>query len=105
MIALAGRRGAALGSHVVLVAYPMRDGTQVLIPVPRARRTCAREDGASKVAYKTKAAARARRGRGQRAYRCSNCGLYHVASVRSFNESGGRYAAPASPVRRHNTAA
>lgn len=99
MIALAGRRGAALGRHVVLAAYPMRDGSQVLIPVPRARRTCARADGSAKIAYETKADARRQRRHGQRAYRCRSCNLYHIATIRPLLESGGRYAAPRTLVR------
>ncbi|HEY1976389.1 MAG TPA: hypothetical protein VGG89_07590 [Candidatus Baltobacteraceae bacterium] len=58
----------------------MPDGTQVLVPQVLLPRTCRRLDGVTKVAYATRAEAKAAKTKHHTVYRCPHCGAFHLAT-------------------------
>ncbi len=67
-------------NQVVFVGRPMPTGAQVLVPKIVRPRTCRRADGVTKVAYADRRGAKAARSKHDLAYRCPNCGSFHLAT-------------------------
>jgi len=69
-------------ARFLFVDRPMPDGSHVLVPRLIRPRTCRRLDGVTKVAYATRAEAKAARTKHDDVYRCPNCGAFHLATRR-----------------------
>jgi hypothetical protein len=69
-------------AHLVYAARNLADGTQVLLPRIVLPRTCRRLDGVTKIAYESRAEAKAARTKYEAVYRCKNCGRHHIATRR-----------------------
>jgi hypothetical protein len=67
-------------AHLVYEARNLVNGSQVLVPRIVLPRTCRRLDGVTKIAYESRAEARAARAKHHVAYRCKNCGYFHLAT-------------------------
>lgn len=69
-------------TSLVFAARPLPGGAQVLVPVIVRPRTCHRLDGVAKVAYGSRAEAKAARTKHHGVYRCPNCKAFHLATKR-----------------------
>ena len=69
-----------LPNDCVLIAHPMRDGSQVLVARSRRPRSCVRLDGVEKVTYADRADARRGCPKHEIAYRCRHCASWHRAT-------------------------
>lgn len=61
-------------SDVVFVAYPLPNGTQVLMPRRLRPRSCVRLDGVEKIRYKSRSEAQRGCRKHEAVYRCRHCG-------------------------------
>lgn len=67
-------------AQLLFVGRPMPNGGQVLIPQVRLPRTCRRLDGVTKIAYATRAEAKAAKTKHDAVYGCPHCGAFHLAT-------------------------
>ncbi len=74
-----------LPSDVVIVAYPLRNGTQALMPRRVTPRSCVRLDGKAKAGYASRAVARRSCAKHENVYRCRFCAAWHRATKRKPN--------------------
>jgi hypothetical protein len=71
------------------IGRPMPDGKQVLVPQVVRPRTCRRLDGVTKIAYSSRAEAKAAKTKHDALYHCPHCGSFHLATkVRRRLEPG-----------------
>lgn len=70
-------------AQLLFVGRPMPNGTQVLVPRVVLPRTCRRLDGVTKIAYATRAEAKAAKTKHDAAYRCPHCAAFHLATRRA----------------------
>ena len=89
---------AVLADNVVIVAYPLRNGAQALMPRAIVPRACVRLDGTAKVAYASRTAARSGCPKHETAYRCGFCAQWHRAT--KHKRLAPRDAVPVAWVRR-----
>lgn len=68
------------GARLLFVGRPLPDGSQVLVPRVVLPRTCRRLDGVAKLAYATRAEAKAAATKHHIVYRCTHCASFHLAS-------------------------
>jgi hypothetical protein len=71
-----------LASDVVIVAYPLRNGRQALMPRRVSPRSCVRLDGHAKAGYASRADARRSCPKHEIVYRCRFCAAWHRATKR-----------------------
>jgi hypothetical protein len=69
-----------VGSCLVIIGRWLPNGSHVLIPKTVLPRTCRRLDGVVKVAFDSRAEAKAARTKHDVAYRCRHCARFHLAT-------------------------
>jgi len=87
-----------LAADTILIATPLPNGSQALVPRYTRSRSCHRLDGTAKIAFESRSDTRSRCQKYEHIYRCKFCGAWHLATTKRKPKE--KMLVPAPPIRR-----